>query len=84
MDDLDTKPLLAYSSIMYTVHTYASSHRFAENSKWMTWSSSSDSERRYASIILPMVVDRSAVKQHSGTMSDDYDEVLADADQGTS
>jgi len=38
---------------------YASSHRLAENNKWMTWSSSSDWERKYESIIFPIAVVRS-------------------------
>ena len=46
--------------------TYASSQRLAEKRRWMTWSSSSDCDLRYESIILPMVVVRSAVTGSEG------------------
>lgn len=41
------------------VGTYASSHLFAENRRWIVWSSISFSERRYESMSLPMGVVRS-------------------------
>ena len=49
---------------------YASSHRLAENNKWMAWSSSSDWERKYESIIFPIAVVRSF--SHSGTIFVNY------------
>lgn len=42
---------------------YIASQRFAENSKWITWSSNSDLQVRYSPIISPIFVLRSACKK---------------------
>jgi hypothetical protein len=44
--------------------THAICHLFAENKRWMAWSSISVSERRYESMSLPMDVDLSAISDH--------------------